>query len=93
MTYGCFDRPPLKTSAVVADGWQSYTRELSATDIITAFPTAAYIRGRLWGGRNAGGTDSGATWQAAFVRLRDITEVTAAQTAATAAAGSACPLH
>lgn len=59
----------------VADGWRTDTITTTASAILAAFPTAAFIRGRVQGARNSGNTYSGATWQCAASLLEDITDI------------------
>ncbi len=74
---------------VVADGWQTFTRETTSALILAAWPTAAHVRARIQGGRQTTQVSSGATWQLASLALRDITAEAAASGSATAAATSA----
>ena len=62
------------TSFVVADGWLANSAETTSAAILTAWPTAAYVRASFAGGRDAGGAASGATWQLAQLRLADVTD-------------------
>jgi hypothetical protein len=61
------------TSAVTGDNWQEFTREITSATILAAHATAAYVRAYCHGGMNAGGTASGATWQASVIGLADVT--------------------
>ncbi len=67
-------------SWTVAKGWRTFTRQITSAATLAQFPTATWLRAsaRVQG-----------TWQVAFVRLRDITDVANANTAANAAAISA----
>lgn len=66
------------SSFVSADGWRTDSVEITTATIVAAQPTAAYVRGRLQGGRNASNAYSGATWQCAFSLLEDITDIATA---------------
>jgi hypothetical protein len=64
----------LEADFVSADGWIERELTITGATILATQPTAAFVRGRIYGGRNTGGTYSGATWQAAWLRLEDATE-------------------
>ena len=55
----------------VSDGWENHEQSVTADDILSTYSTAAYITAVVWGGRNAGATDSGATWQLSILELQD----------------------
>lgn len=58
----------------VADGWKTFTGTVTAATILASQSTATFLRPRIFGGTN-GTSSSGATWQLAYVRLEDITDV------------------
>lgn len=74
---GAIDFHTADAAAVVADGWQTFTRDITATTIISAYASAAYIRPRLSVNRNSASADSGADTEVAILRIEDITEITA----------------
>jgi hypothetical protein len=59
---------------VVADGWRAAVQTVTYDAVLTAYPTAVSIRGFFWSGRTAANTNSGATWQIAYLRLGTDTE-------------------
>ncbi len=82
--------PTNDASAVVADGWQQFTVERTAEQLLALAPAAVHVRGFAQGGVTASGAASGATWQAAVLGLEDVTEsVSAANSAAIAQSASA----
>lgn len=70
----------------MSDGWKTFSLDVKTADLITAQPTATYVRPLVQTGINAGGTTSGATWQIAFLRFADVTSEAAATGSALAAA-------
>jgi hypothetical protein len=62
---------------VVADGWQTYTRDITAATILAAQPTCAWLRPRLSLNRNNAGTDSGADTEVAILDIEDVTTLLA----------------
>ena len=64
----------LETDFVAADGWIERELLITGAAILAGQPTAAFIRARIYGGRNTSNAHSGATWQAAWLRLEDVTD-------------------
>ncbi|WP_433934405.1 TipJ family phage tail tip protein [Brevundimonas diminuta] len=81
--------PTDDANATAAKGWQTFSKQRSAEQILALWPTAAHVRGFLQGGHTAGGSASGATWQGDFLRLEDVTESARAAISADASATSA----
>lgn len=73
----------------VASGWVNTSFEVTAATILASYGTAAYIRPYFRGGHNGGLTASGATWQLAFLRLEDITDLRVLSASVTAAEAAA----
>ncbi|MCA8902098.1 MAG: hypothetical protein KDA53_12695 [Hyphomonas sp.] len=72
----------------VADGWQTYTFERTAAQILAADADAAYVTARVVLGGNSGGTSSGATTQVSVIRLEDVTDFATASAAITSEAST-----
>lgn len=64
----------IDTSWTASKGWQEHSITATTAAILAAFPTAAFIKGYAVGNGTTGSVLSGATWQQAFLRLRDATD-------------------
>ena len=76
-------------TAIVADGWQNFSYERTAAQVLASFATAAYVRAGVIVNDNPSNAYSGATTQVATLALRDVTAEAAAAASATAASTSA----
>jgi hypothetical protein len=73
---------PFDSSITVAEGWRTFTNTVTSTTLLAAYATAAYVRAGVY-------FNTTLVWQVSMVRVRDVTELVAAQNAATAASTSA----
>jgi hypothetical protein len=73
---------PFDSSITVAEGWRTFTNTTTSTALTAAYATAAYVRVGVY-------FNTSLTWQVSMVRVRDVTELVAAQNAASAASTSA----
>lgn len=70
---GAFNFQVMDASFTAADGWQTHTLTAPASSVLASFPTAAFIKGYALGNANAS-TVAVASWQVAYLRLRDATD-------------------
>lgn len=88
-----FGTTTVDASFVAADGWVNGEITGTGAAMLAAQATAAFVRARVYGGRNSGGTHSGATWQVAYHRLEDITEIEALEASVTTTASAVADIE